>query len=446
MHEHFRMKNGIQVTCRSVLSTALLACGICSVAGAATICVNPSGKSGCQTTISAAVAMASAGDTIQVAPGTYKEMVTITKPLSVIALNSTRPIIEAKGLSNGILISGVSMAPDPGVADVLVSGLEVRDANFEGILVMNATDVTLFNNKVMDNDTALDIGNGACPGIPAFETNEGDDCGEGIHLMGVDHSSILDNESEHNSGGILISDETGTSTHNVIKGNNVHDNVYDCGITLASHGPAVTVIPAATISFGVTDNVIAHNTSARNGIQLPGAGAGVGIFAPFPGTAASGNVVVDNDIMDNGQPGVTMHNHAWAPSPAPPVHFNDNVIVGNRISGNGKDTGDAATPGMTGINVFSKAPILGTIIEQNTFDDEQVNVAFNAPSGQLNVHYNNFVAGIGVDNIGMGTVNATENWWHCMAGPINSKCASVMGSGVSYMPFAASKWDLDNLW
>ena len=43
----------------------------CQYARAATICVNPGGTSGCQTTIAAAVSKAAAGDTIQVAAGTY---------------------------------------------------------------------------------------------------------------------------------------------------------------------------------------------------------------------------------------------------------------------------------------------------------------------------------------------------------------------------------------
>jgi hypothetical protein len=40
---------------------------------AETLCVNAGGRSGCKTTISAALSAASAGDTIQVAPGTYNE-------------------------------------------------------------------------------------------------------------------------------------------------------------------------------------------------------------------------------------------------------------------------------------------------------------------------------------------------------------------------------------
>lgn len=257
-----------------------------STLAAATLCVNPGGKFGCKSSISAAVAAPSPGDTIQVAKGTYKEQVVISKSLSLVAQDGWQPTIDATGLSNGIFVNGMSAAPNAGMADVLISGFEVRNANFEGILVANATDVTLMGNHVHDNNKSLDIAAGECPGMPAFETNEGDDCGEGIHLMAVDHSSVVQNESDNNSGGMLPTDETGLNHDNLISGNYVHDNPYDCGITIASHGPATSVIPSATVSYGVTRIKVAHNDVARNGFQVPGAGAGVGIFAPFPGTTA----------------------------------------------------------------------------------------------------------------------------------------------------------------
>lgn len=414
-----------------------LGCGACGLAVAATLCVNPSGRAGCKATIGAAVAAAAPGDTIVVMNGIYPEDVVIQKPLSLIAARGAQPVIEARGLSNGIFIDGMAAAPDPGVADVLVSGFTVRDANFEGILVANAYDVTLKDNHVVNNDRSLEIANSSCPGIPAFETNEGDDCGEGIHLMGSVHATVTHNDVEGNSGGILTSDETGTSRGNLITYNYVHDNPYDCGITMASHGPATSVIPSARASFGVVENIVAHNVSKHNGYQVPGAGAGVGIFAPFPGTKSAGNVVIDNALLDNGDPGVAMHNHAAAPAPAPPVDLNNNVIAGNYFSGNGADTADTATPGPTGINLQSMAPVYGTVISQNTFANEAVDVAFRAPSSEISVHLNNFNAkAIGIDNIGPGLVSATENWWGCPSGPgSGGSCASLAGTGVGASPW-----------
>lgn len=414
----------------------LVLSSVSCVANAATLCVNPGGTFGCKTTIGAAVAAASGGDTIEVAQGVYAEQVTITKSLSLIALGSAHPVINASGKANGIMVSGISAAPNAGVSNVLISGFNIYNAKFEGILVVNGSDVTIVGNHVHDNNKALDIATPACPGIPNYETNEAEDCGEGVHLMAADHSSVIRNEIDHNSGGILISDETGASRNNLIDGNNVHDNPFDCGITMASHAPATSVIPSATVSYGVIRNTVAHNTSARNGIQVPGAGAGVGMFAPGPGATTTGNVVIDNVIMDNGQPGVTMHNHAAPPAPAPGVNFNDNVIVGNHISGNAKDTEDAATSGPTGINVYSVAPIFGTVISQNQITDEAIDVAFKAPSGQLSVHLNDFDNhGVGVDNMGMGNVDARDNWWNCAAGPASKRCASAIGPKVSVTPW-----------
>jgi len=408
-----------------------------SVAHAATRCVNPGGKNGCYSTISAAVAAASPHDVIKVQPGTYHEQVTITKALSLIATKRGEAIIDATGKSTGIFINGMGGAPNSGVSNVVISGFHVRDAKFEGILIANASDVTILENLVTHNNRALDTSKLECPGVPAFETNEGEDCGEGIHLMAAKHASIVRNEVAWNSGGILTSDETGPSHDNVISENFVHDNPYDCGITMASHGPAVSVIPSAKLPFGVRHNTISLNRSWHNGRQQPGAGAGIGVFAPFPGTTDSGNVIINNDVRDNGLPGITMHNHAYAPG-APPVNLDNNLIIGNYIARNEADTEDAATPGRTGINVYSVAPIYGTVILENIFEDEAYDIVFKAPAGKLTAHLNNFNDNVGVDNMGSANIDATENWWNCAMGPGTGNCASVEGSKVEVAPWLGS--------
>jgi parallel beta-helix repeat protein len=425
-------------SCAALALAALVAAA--SLSPAATLCVNPHKNSGCYATIGAAVAAASPGDVIEVTRGTYKEQVTITESLSLVSLDPLHTVIDATGLSNGIFINGMSAAPNTGVSNVVVSGFKVQNANFEGILVANASDVTLAGNEVSDNNKALTApgASASCPGInTAFETNEQMDCGEGIHLMGVVHSSLVGNESHDNSGGVLISDETGPTHDNVISGNFVHDNPYACGITMASHGPATNITPASSTSYGILHNTIAGNISAHNGLGVPGAGAGVGIFAPFPGTTSAQNVVIGNELRNNGLPGVAIHNHASAPSPAPPIDLDGNQIIANFFSGNSADTADAATSGPTGINIYSTAPVYGTIISLNVFEDEAIDVAYKAPAGQVNAHFNDFSIGIGVDNSGAAAVDATENWWHCAAGPGGNKgCATVAGTG----PVADVPW------
>jgi hypothetical protein len=415
---------------------AAFAIATCQSAKAATWCVNVKNPT-CFSTIGSAVAAAAAGDTIQVAAGAYKEDVVITKSLSLLGAAQQAgglagtSVIDATGLSNGIFVTGTVGAPGSKISEVVIAGFTIENANFEGILVVNASDVTIWGNQVIHNDLGLDIAGMTCPGQPAFETSEGDDCGEGIHLMGVDHSTLAQNLSEQNSGGILITDETGAAYDNLITGNTVRDNPFDCGITLASHPPAPAT--GAALPFGVNHNTVSQNQSTGNGIQVPGAGAGVGIFAPFPGTTNSANVIIGNQLSYNGLPGVTMHNHAASPMAAP-VNMNDNIIVGNTITANGADTEDAATPGTAGINIFSIAPVTGTIVSQNKIGQEALDVVFNAP-GELEAHLNDFEgSGIGVDNLGTGTVNATQNWWGCVAGPNNFGCLQVVGSGVVFVP------------
>jgi hypothetical protein len=396
-------------------------------ADGATVCVSP-GNPGCFRTIGAAVAAASAGDTIQVGPGTYVEGVKIGKPLSLIGANSTSTIIDARRQPNGIYVDGLD---NPGLSEVVVAGFTIRNANFEGILVTNSSSVTIWDNRVVNNNLSFNPSGPSgpsCPGIPAFETNEGLDCGEGIHLSGVDHSTVAHNVRENNSGGILLSDDTGETHDNLVTGNLARNNPFDCGITLASH----TLYSGAPTSIrGVNRNTISDNESSRNGLAKEGAGAGVGIFVAGTGLETAGNVVIGNRLTGNGLPGVAFHLHTAKTG----QNVNDNLIVDNYIEGNGADTADAATPGPTGINVFGVAPITGTVIVQNVIKDEAVDIAVNTP-GLVDAHLNDLLSNhIGLANLDGGEVNATENWWGCPRGPGAAGCTSVSGSSVVAVPF-----------
>jgi len=413
----------------TVVLSGLLIFAAAPVAKANTLCVNPP-VVGCYHTIGAAVAAAHVNDTIQVAKGTYDEDVIIGKSLSLIGANQKNTIIDATGQANGVYIDGID---NSGLGGVVVSGFTVRDANFEGILVANASSVTVSGNIVSDNDKSLVPATLACPGIPVFETAEGFDCGEGIHLLGADHSIVANNLVQNNAGGILISDDTARADHNLISGNTVRKNQFDCGIVLASHPPATLTMSATPL--GVMHNTISRNLSTLNGLSAPGAGAGVGIFDSVPGTTASNNVVINNTLTNNGLPGVAMHSHT------PGQDLTDNVIVGNTISGNGADTDDAATSGPTGINVFGVSAASGTIISGNNIKGESLDVVVNTPT-DVDVNLNNlFGKDIGVQNLSTGTVDATQNWWGCAKGPGATGCTTVNGPGtVLSTPFASKKF------
>jgi len=396
---------------------------------AANQCVNPGGTAGCKSSINAAIAAAGSNDTVTVAQGTYNENVIVNKPLALLGDNASNTTINAIGLPNGINIDGLA---NPGLSHVVVSGFTVANANFQGILVTNASDITITNNHVTGNDRNLkpfNPGGPICPGIPAvFQAGEGFDCGEGIHLSGVTHSTVSNNLVDHNAGGILVSDDTGPNHDNFITGNTVQDNPYDCGITLASHHFALS---PQDPTVGVYHITVSGNTSARNGL-LTGEGAGVGIFTGPPGAQNWGDVVVGNVLTGNALPGVALHSHTVFQK------LTDHLIAGNTISGNGPDA-DPGTTVPTGIDVFSDstggaAPITGVVIVGNTIKDEGIDVAIRTP-GSVEVHLNNLFGNVGIDNLGTGSVNATMNWWKCSGGPSSTGCGTFAGSGVQASPW-----------
>ena len=398
--------------------------GDCLQAGE--LCVNQSGKSGCYSTIGAAVSAASPFDVIRVGKGTYHENVVITTPLSLLGEGAENTIVDATGLLNGINVDG---GHDPSVVNlghVVISGFAVRNANAQGIVVTNAFDVTISDNHLTGNDQSLNVAALQCPVLPPyFQAGEGFDCGEGIHLSGVHHSVVANNLVEHNAGGILVSDDTGSNHDNLISGNIVQDNPFDCGITIASHhfnlGPTDPAV-------GIYRITIVGNTSQRNGL-VTGEGAGVGLFAGPPGAQNNGNVVAGNILRDNGLPGVAMHTHG------PFQSLNDHQIVGNTISGNGADS-DPGTTVPTGISIFSPVvPVTGIAISQNKFSGEGIDIGVNA-LGSIQVHFNSLTANLGIDNIGgAASINATSNWWKCSGGPGANGCSTFMGSGIVVNPW-----------
>ena len=400
---------------------------------AANLCVNPGGSGGCYATIGAAVAASGANDVIRVAKGVYHENVVVTKSLSLLGEGSEHTTIDATGLLNGINIDGYG---NPGLAHVIVSGFTVQNANAQGILATNATDVTISNNHLTGNDQSLTFGptGPTCPapGFPIyFRAGEGFDCGEAIHFSGVDHSIVANNFVHQNAGGILLSDDTGQTHDNLISGNVVRNNPYDCGITLASHNIDAFYTPPPP---GVFSNRIIGNTSAANGL-ISGEGAGVGIFTAAPGAQNYGNTVSGNILTGNALPGVAMHSHA------PGQVLDDNVITRNRISGNGTD-GDLgpSLPAM-GISISSAVvPVKGIVISQNVFKGEGMDIAVNVSSdaSALSAHFNSFFGAIGVGNLGAGSISATANWWKCSKGPGANGCSATSGSNITTDPWLTS--------
>ncbi len=475
-----------------LMAALLLAPSFVATAHATVRCVSANGKvskptaklTGCATTtsyttIGSAVAAAAAGDTVYVLEGSYSEMVMIPSALTGLLLIGQEAGCPVGGCPPFLLGEGVLGKPKTSInasglvngiwdqaSGVTISGFGVSGAKYEGILVEGAqptcttatppvctpagppiTHVSINDNLISGNDKLATAT--TCPGGPDLEAGE---CGEGLHLDGVAFSTVTNNTVDGNAGGILITDETNANHDNLIDANDVESNNTGaaCGITLPSHPPQGSFANAGAACFGVFHNTIAGNISKGNSN-----GAGVGVFAPFPGSAAYENVIADNDLVNNGQPGVSFHSHA------PAQNLQGNSVIRNVIAGNGADPSPGphendGPAGTTGIELYADvtAPPFDVQIAGNNISGETNDIWVGAPNwsncGSASAPcygvsaYLNILSGaktptvMGVNNVGASaavSVSAAENYWGCSSGPGTAKgCSSVAGN-VSTSPF-----------
>jgi nitrous oxidase accessory protein NosD len=359
-------------------AAALAACTV-SAASARALYVSPNGHdaSGCSKlapcqTIASAVAKAGRHDTVRVARGTYAESVTITKDIALVGAG--RPLIDARGLTNGILITG------GGARGAVVDGFTVENAVQEGILALRTSRVTITDNVVRFNDmgalvahpTGECLAKGAAPG----------DCGEGLHLMTVNHATVTRNLVEDNNGGILLSDEYGPTEANLVAHNRALNNPYACGITLAGHNVhAVAGGRPTPHRGGVYGNRILDNTANGNGNK--GQGGGILLGAGAPGSGVYSNLIEGNVANGNGLGGFTLHDHVAGQD------FNGNQIIDNSFGHDALHGYASGAPGdvdpgitqTTGIIIFSDVTKLrGTVVRGNRLSGEYYGIwTMNVP-------------------------------------------------------------------
>ena len=333
-------------------------------------------------TIQSAVNAAPAGGTVIVCKGTYHEQVVASKPLSLVGLQAT---IDEAGVTPALKVTIPGLGTQTIFAGVVIlsshvqfSGFTVRNALGEGVLAAGLTspvrDISISHNTVVHND----LGGGVPPASTYFEClAQGPvpgDCGEGIHFVAVAYSQITGNHIADNSGGVLLTDETGPTHHNLVANNVVTGNASDCGITVPGHNPMALNakgVPQPSVA-GVYDNIIRGNVVTDNGIK--GEGAGVLFANAAAGTASYNNLVEGNYIAGNGLSGVTMHAHTIMPGQF--EDLNGNTITGNKIGKNNIDGDTLDSPASpedlqtTGVLVFSGgAPVSVTIAHNLIFNN-----------------------------------------------------------------------------
>ena len=258
--------------------------------------------------IQAAIDAAHPGDTIVVAPGTYRENLTITKDrltlrgagsgqggtvLAAPSVPHSSPCNEA-GEVNGVCVAGeFELGTDhvgTPVHDVRVSGVAVRGFSRFGVVVYNAVDTT-----VRDVDTARNHRYGlvafAVSGIHVLDSSSHDN-GQGGFYIGdapranaVLHGNAAYRNAQSEGIGLFVRD----ASQGTVDDNRFEDNC--AGLLLvdtAGDGPLA--------GWRVRGNTVARNTAAcppSEDVPVPLSGIGIGLLGTADVTV-SGNTVTAN--------------------------------------------------------------------------------------------------------------------------------------------------------
>jgi nitrous oxidase accessory protein NosD len=323
-------------------------------------------------TISAAVAAAPSGGTVVVCRGTYHEDVLISKSLTLMGHHAT---IDASGLENAVQVVR---------SHVTVRGFTLTNANGEGLLagidtgndfgLLSAgspvlSHIAVENVRAIHNDRGFN-------GTEEGNCKYAGDCGGGVHFNVVSWSKVTDSVVNDNADGILLTDDYGPNSHNLVEGNVVNHNRTECGIVLPSHSSDAVSFDPTTFAVtgrnpsmgGVYDNAVINNIADDNGTaQAPpqfgggGSGSGIGIFGSGPGSAAYDNLVQGNEMSGNGLAGFTIHAHHPGGEDVNGNNVIDNVFGTNNTLGDGFDGPPVMNFHTTGIAVFSVPPVTMTI-------------------------------------------------------------------------------------
>ena len=349
-------------------------------------------------TIQSAVNAARPGATIVVCQGTYREQVVVTHPVRLIGQGATldetgvQPTLSVPvpGLGEEAIWAGVIIR----ASDVTFSGFTVTQAVGEGIFAFSLgtelEHLTISGNSILSDDRG--IGGLNTTYFQCEPPDEGD-CGEGIHFSGVAYSTVTGNKVDGNAGGILLTDDTGPTDHNLVSGNVVSNNGQDCGITLPGHSPfALNAAgqPQPSVA-GVYDNIVRGNVVTGNGTI--GHGAGILLANATAGTASYDNTIEFNYIDGNGHSGVTFHAHTIGPNQFEDLSGNEvigNVIGTNNLTGDNLD----GTPYMphTGILVFSAGTPVSITIVANHISNDVNGIFLSKPVTATGLNSNSFTS------------------------------------------------------
>ena len=268
-----------------------------------------------QPTIQAGINAASNGDTVLVAPGTYKENVNFLGKAITVKSSSGAQITVIDGGQNGAVVTFASGETNAS----LLQGFTVQNGNYTsgvgeggGISVEGASP-TIMNNRITNNKACEGNGIGVGFGSPIIQANIitnntnagcGGIGGGGIGLRGASSAHIVGNTIANNSadsygGGIALwSANAVLIKNNVISGN-----------TAGSNGGGISM-------FNDTSSVVI----VQNVIDKDRAPTGNGVYWSNPPSTLVSNTITDSPLSSGGST-------VWADGFGYPVKIVNNIIV-----------------------------------------------------------------------------------------------------------------------
>ena len=377
-------------------------------------------------TISHAVSAAVSGQTVIVEPGTYKEMVLVTKQLTLTSetLQPSSTTVDATGQPVGIAVIG------PNSNGTVVEGFTVTGANNEGIFVQDSFNVVVDNNVVSGNAFNVVAGLGEVKGIQLTGTSDSTVAGNTVVGNGYGGIGVTDDGPVDASWNATAAPTSGIpagtanpGNSNFISGNLVENNHPNhCAIVLSSYDP----------NEGVSNNVISGNTVVDNQ-------NGVIVAADTPNTIAINNSVIYNNILNNGEGGVIVHSNA------PGDVVTGNSIMYNTFSANGY------LPTLEGVIIGGEGtvPVTDTTIVGNVFQNEAIAVQIvlgtntmvggNIIGATVKLAYNGTVTQISTPSSGStATATVTQTVSATVSATVTQTSVSTEISTVSSNATAAS--------
>ncbi len=361
------------------------------------------------TTIQGAIDLASQGDTVNVASGTYNEnQISINKSISIIGAGKETTIIDGGNVTDLTDVGLVRLVTSQG--DVVFTGFTIRAAGTSplnlgisgiplrvGIYVSSESSTSTFtisDNKILGTANPLDsedyglYGNAGNESL-VFISNEITDTGANAillerHTGPTDVSNNILNEGSfgaspylsvtYGDSNIASLQKVSNNTINLNTGSNVGDDLTIAGITFIG-AYRFGVGNGIYTNVRITDNTISNLQDFRRGISL------------------------ENDASGDGTSG----------------NINSPLISGNTITGN---IGALETLGIQLLGLINNANI-----SSNTLTD--LDTAFNGTSGRNGLHYPigsilNYNSFTNFNNFawdGPTTLNAEHNWWGACDGP-----------------------------